>query len=218
MYTLVTCAMNYHWSRIPSAMRIGICCLGVALFVSGCSTVSAVQVVGTAVNLALETAGLKKKTEGGKEPSFDVPLSVSAGDQLNTTDQGQSLSLVIRIYQLRTPQAFKTLTYEQASNPDAGKGTLGEDLISYREVTLVPGKIYDLNQKVSGDETIIGVVGLFRAPYGSRWKLAFDAKDSSDSGITIGAHACALTAGKGTLDPTITAESARTLSGIQCNG
>ena len=94
---------------------------------------------------------------------------------------------------------------------------LAEELVSVREITLLPGKAYDLTLKIPGDATTIGVVGMFRTPYSGRWKLAFDSKQSMDGGITIGAHACAFSASKGVLINEISAESVRSLVGIQCN-
>jgi type VI secretion system protein VasD len=184
----------------------------------GCSTTAAVQVAGAAVNVALEATGLKQKSAEDKPAAFDVPLSVSTGKELNITSDGQSLSLVVRIYQLRTPQSFKTLTYTDANSQDGGKDILGNDLIAYKEVTVVPNKTYDLKQKVPGDGTTIGIIGLFRAPAGDRWKIAFDAQGSRDTGITVGAHACALTAGKGKLSAEISSESDRSLVGVRCSG
>ena len=65
------------------------------------------------------------------------------------------------------------------------------------------------------DQPVWRVTGLFRAPYADRWKLAFDARKSADSGIVIGAHACALTASAGTL--VTDSGPAASLVGVQCN-
>lgn len=200
------------------AWRTVLLSLWLMLDLSGCSTTTAVQLAGAAVNLALETTGLKQKSSDGASVPYQVPMTVSTGTELNTTSDGQSLALVLKVYQLRTPQAFMVLTYTDASSADGGKEILGSDLISYKEITVVPGRTYDLKQSIPGDGTTIGIVGLFRAPANNRWKIAFDAKASRDSGITVGAHACALTAGLGALSLDISAETDRSLSGIQCSG
>ena len=77
------------------------------------------------------------------------------------------------------------------------------------------GFLDELKLKVTGEASAIGVTGLFRAPYADRWRLAFDARQSADSGIVVGAHACALTAGAGTL--LTDAGATASLAGVQCN-
>ena len=109
------------------------------------------------------------------------------------------------------------MTYPQIVSADTEKEALGEELVSAKEIVLLPGKSYDITLKVPGDATSVGVVGMFRAPYQGRWKVAFDNKPSFDNGITIGAHACAFVATKGTLVTEISPESLRSMVGVQCN-
>lgn len=189
-----------------------------SMLLSGCAQVSALQMAGTAVGMVLEATGVTKKDNGDQSKIIkDLPIRIFAGDQLNLTSNGKPLSLVVKIYVLRSSERLKTLTYPQITSTESEKEALGEELISVREIILLPGKSYDAVLKVPGDATTIGVVGMFRAPYSSRWKLAFDSKQSFDSGITIGAHACALSASKGALVTEISPESVRSLVGIQCN-
>lgn len=189
-----------------------------SMLLTGCAQVSALQMAGTAVGMVLEATGVTKKDSGDQSKiSKDLPIRIFAGDQLNLTSNGKSLSLVIKIYVLRSSERLKTLTYPQITSTESEKEALGEELISVREIILLPGKSYDAVLKVPGDATTIGVVGMFRAPYASRWKLAFDSKQSFDTGITIGAHPCALSASKGALVTEISSESVRSLVGIQCN-
>lgn len=191
--------------------------LFVCMTLSGCAQVSAIQAAGAAVGAVLEATGITKKENVDlSKINRDLPIKIFAGDQLNLTSNGKALSLVVKIYILRSPENLKTLTYQQITSTEGEKEALGEELVSVREIVLLPGKMYDGTLKVPGDATTIGVVGMFRAPYQSRWKLGFDSKLSFD-GITIGAHACALSASKGSLVSDISPESARSLVGLQCN-
>lgn len=185
---------------------------------TGCATTAAVQAVGTAVNIAMQLSGIKTDTGNETKKVLEIPMRISAGSELNTTHYGQSLSLVVRVYQLRSSRAFGDLPYSAASADDAGKAALGEDLIAVEDVVLIPGKHYDLTQKLATDSTTIGVVGLFRSPAHRRWKIAFDAVASQETGITVGAHACALTAGRGVVSGAQSSEQSRTLSGVHCDG
>lgn len=184
---------------------------------SGCAQLSAVQLAGSAVGMVLEATGVTKKEVDPSKISRDMNVRISAGEQLNLSSSGKPLSLVTKLYVLRANEKFKGMTYPNITSSELEKEALGEELISVREIVLLPGKSYDIMLKVPGDATTIGVVGMFRSPYQGRWKLAFDNKLSFDNGITIGAHACAFSASKGTLVTDISPETMRSLVGVQCN-
>lgn len=205
---------NRTRSVFPLFMALALLC---TLF-AGCASMSALQMAGSAVGMVLEVSGVMKKDGGDpSKKTTDLSVRVFAGDQLNLANNGKPLSLVLKMYVLRSPERLKTLTYPQTSTADSEKEAFGEELISVREITLLPGKTYDLQLKVPGDATTIGVVGLFRTPYSYRWKLAFDTKNSFGAGITVGAHACALTASKGSLVAEISPDTVQSLVGVQCN-
>jgi len=183
-----------------------------ALAATGCAQVSALP-----VGMVLEATGVTKKEGDPSKISRDMSVRIFAGEQLNLTASGKPLSLVTKLYVLRANEKFKAMTYPQIISSEAEKESLGEELVSVREVVLLPGKYYDVTLKVPGDATTIGIVGMFRSPYQGRWKLAFDNKLSFDNGITIGAHACAFSASKGMLATEISPETVRSLVGVQCN-
>lgn len=176
----------------------------------GCGTMAAVDSV-------LATAGLARgELLKPAQKSAAVAMKLRAGDELNTASNGKSLSLVVKVYVLRSAEPLKTLGHPQLASPEAEKEAFGEELISVRELVLLPGKSHELLLKLPPDAAAIGVAGLFRAPQAGRWKLAFDAQKSVASGIVIGAHACALTATAGTLVGGSGPESAASLVGVQC--
>lgn len=207
------------FSRKPRYRCLTMTSVGLlAVLLAGCSTTSGIQLAGTAVGLVLEATGVIKKDTGDPSKKMtDLSLRIFAGEQLNTTSDGKSLSLVMKIYVLRSPERLTMLTYPEISTPDSEKEALGDSLISVREITVIPGKSYDLQLKVPGEANTIGIVGMFRAPFAYRWKLAFDTKNSFDTGLIVGAHACALTASKGALVSDISPDSVRSLIGVQCN-
>lgn len=189
----------------------------IMLMMSGCAQLSAVQMASGAIGVVLEATGVIKKEKDPTKISQDYSVKVFAGEQLNLTANGKPLSLVVKFYVLRGNNKLSALTAGQIYSPEMEKEALGEELVSVKEMVLLPGKAYDVTLKVPGDATTIGVVGMFRAPFQGRWKLAFDTKLALDSGITIGAHACAFNASKGALVPEITPESYRSMVGVQCN-
>lgn len=188
-----------------------------AALTSGCATTSGVQLAGTAIGIVLEATGVLKKDGDPSKRVKDLSIRIFGGEELNTTNSGVSMSLVAKIYVLRSPERLRTLTYPQMASHESEKEAFGEDLIMVREVTIIPGKSYELPFKVPGDASTIGIVGMYRAPYSYRWKLAFDAANSYSSGIIVGAHACALTASKGALNSDISPDTVKSLVGVQCN-
>jgi type VI secretion system protein VasD len=181
----------------------------------GCAALGAVGAAAGAIDRVMDVAGVGKGRDAESSKPVEVAMKINAGERLNASGSGQPLSLVLRVYTLRSAERLKALAYARLSAPEGEREALGEDLVAVRELVLIPGKSYTLNLKMPGETSTIGVTGLFRAPYADRWKLAFDARQSADSGIVIGAHACALTASAGALiNDTGPAAS---LVGVQCN-
>jgi type VI secretion system protein VasD len=68
----------------------------------------------------------------------------------------------------------------------------------------VPGQQLELSEKLPRDAGWLGVVALFHSPPSKGWRLAFAAPDAEKAGVTIGLHACAMSAdvtGKGAVAP-----------------
>lgn len=188
--------------------------IATCLLLAGCGSTAVVQAAGSILDVALSTSGLIVKASNSKQ-AHEIPLRIHAGEQLNTSRDGRSLSLVIRVYSLRSTERLKGLTYEQLATSEGEKEALGDDLIAVRELILLPGKTHTVPFRSSPETTAIGVAGLFRAPHAGRWKLAFAPSASNE--IVIGAHACALTTSSTTqiLEPG--SGSASSLVGVQCN-
>lgn len=171
------------------------------LNLAGCETAGkAVEAVGAAKDKALEVVGLKKEIPELPEsalPARKVLLRIQASDSLNVDADGRSLALVTRVYKLKSAQAFLSTPYEAFGNVAREKEHLGEDIVEVRDLQLVPGQRYEVQDKVAREAGYIGVVALFRAPAPQRWKYAFSAEAAQKTGITLGAHACSLSVSMG---------------------
>lgn len=144
-------------------------------------------------------------------------MQISAGLDLNRTSEGIPMSLVTKIYVLRSPERLRSLTYEEAADEATVRSVLGDDLISARELIMIPGKTYDMSFKIPGEAGAIAIIGLYRAPYRNRWRLAFDAQESVSDGIVAKAHACAFSVNEGILITDLSPETVRTLDGVSCD-
>jgi type VI secretion system protein VasD len=151
---------------------------------------------------ALEFVGLKPPTLPATPETPDVPdsalpdrrvkLKIFASTSLNVADDGQPLSLVVRVYRLRSMDAFQAAPLATFGDKAKEKELLGDTLVSSREFVLTPGQHYETLDKFSHEAQFIGIVGLFRKPAEGRWRQVFDSRTAEFTGLTLGAHACAL--------------------------
>lgn len=171
------------------------------------------------VSKALEATGLKAP-EPPKNPLADADVSkfdvsqiprfvsfkLHASPALNIDAQGRSLSLVARLYKLKSPDAFWKAPYAAFGNSAKEKELLGDDIVEVRDIQLVPGQQVNLREKMSRDVGYVGVVALFHSPAPQRWRYVFAASKLEFSGLAMGAHACSLSVLEGEplyLDPAL---------------
>ena len=144
-------------------LRIGAAALAV-LAVAGCG-------VGQAVKDSTVDAAKWAFTTQVKTMNMDLVSRSS----LNANGAGQSLSTVVRIYQLKTPQAFQQLDYTQLQTNDLT--ALKADLLVTRDVVLRPDASASISEPMSSDAAYVGVVAFFRdAGKDSSWKLVIPKK------------------------------------------
>ena len=143
-------------------------CVGLA----GCETVNKLsEGFGNMGDKALETIGFRKpelpptpELPEAAKPARRLKLRLAASDSLNVDTSGHSLSLVVRVYKLRSPAAFLNAPYETFGNAAKEKEALGDEMIESREIVLLPGQQQQINERWAREATHIGVVTLFRAP------------------------------------------------------
>ena len=105
--------------------------------------------------------------------SMNVDLSGRAS--LNADVQGQSLSTVVRFYQLKDGSTFTQLNYSQLQSDDLN--LLKADLLATKDVVLRPGASASLSEPMNPDARVVGVVAFFREPVQDRtWKLTVQTK------------------------------------------
>jgi type VI secretion system protein VasD len=177
--------------RTPLFVPLAFC----TFLLSGCAGGG----IGAIAGAALDATGLRKSAElpDAQKPPRTVALKLHAADNLNVNSQGQPLALVARIYKLRQNAAFERTPFAAFLDPAAERQALGADLVEVKEVTLVPGQHYEVDEQVAREAGYLGVVALFHAPAAQRWRLSFAAADAERQGVTVGAHACALSVGAG---------------------
>lgn len=189
--------------------------LGLTMLLAGCAS-------GGMLDKSMELVGLKKpelpaglETELQKiELQRKVTLRIHAGQLLNTDTAGRPLSLVARVYKLRSTSQFNQATYAMFSSAGNDRPPFADDVISMQEIVLTPGQKYEVVETLPTSTSHIAVVALFRAPDSQRWRFVFDTRAAAKSGITLGAHACALSVAQG--EPVGVQADAMRLAGVQC--
>jgi type VI secretion system protein VasD len=171
---------------------------------------------GMLAGAVLRMAGAQRPPEvpDAQKPPRIVSIRLHAATTLNSGNGGPPLALVARVYTLRQAEAFERVPYAGFTDAQTERESLGADLLGVKEVLLIPGQHYEVQEKVSREAGFIGIVALFRAPDGQRWRAAFPAAAAEQSGITLGLHGCALTAGAGA--PPRQRQLARPLSEAHC--
>lgn len=146
---------------------------------------------------------------------YRLPLNFFAGNNLNAGPGGKPLGLVVKIYQLTDYRRFTRASLQDFLAKQSTQAALGEDLITAREITLLPGKTYRLVEDIRKGTRYLGVVALFMAPAKDHWRAVFNPRKSRDEGITIGLTACALTVTSGKLVTDLPGPP-NSLSMVQC--
>lgn len=118
------------------------------------------------------------------------------GDQvLNRDTNGKSLSVVVRIYQLKDANEFSKLTFDTLAAGYPESDLLGPSLLSKSDVILVPGGSYTSSEKLLDDTRFIGIVGMFRNPDPHHWRQLVDVTEIGthrNAGFSFRAQDCYL--------------------------
>ncbi len=190
---------------------------------AGCETAGKLgEGFGNMGNKALETIGFKKpetppmpELPESAKPARPLKLRLAASDSLNVDESGRSLSLVVRVYKLRSPTAFLNAPYETFGNSVKEKEVLADELIEGREIVLLPGQQQQITERWAREASYVGVVALFRAPAPQRWRYAFALENFLlDDGLVLGAHACTLSIASG--QPVGVSSAAMKLNSTAC--
>ncbi len=100
---------------------------------------------------------------------------------------------MVKVYKLKGLDQFMQLPYDNFAQSQLRS----EDVISTRELILLPGQRYEVEELLPIGTTHLAVVALFATPEEARWRFVFDTRQSAKHGITLGAHRCALSVAQG---------------------
>jgi type VI secretion system protein VasD len=127
--------------------------------------------------LAVLSGGCPHQLPAPPTPSPPCPdpeplrLLLTASDRLNPGERGEPLATVVRIYQLKGASKITGAGFEEMLDRD--KDTLGEELVSAKELTLNPADRVDPALTRGEGVNYVAVVALFRQPGGTFWRAIY---------------------------------------------
>lgn len=170
--------------------------LSLALAAAMLTACGAVQTASSKVaDMALNVAGVRlPEVAAPRRADRFAHVRIAAAGNLNADEHGRGLSAIVRVYRLKDRNAFLAAPYAAFGHAEKEKQALGSDLLDVSELILAPGQTLEFKEKMNDETAYLGVVALFRVPDQKRWRFAFTASDAESSGVTLGLHACAMTA------------------------
>ena len=112
---------------------------------------------------------------------------------INRAADGEPLSIVVRLYQLADRSAFDLMTFDGAARAADDKMLFGSQLVSRRELLLVPGGSRSEVEPLAPETRYIGIVGFFREPDSQHWRFLVDAEAVGAKGLRFRVDDCHLT-------------------------
>ncbi|WP_407935855.1 type VI secretion system lipoprotein TssJ [Cupriavidus necator] len=142
---------------------------------SGAAMAAILALAGCGVGQAVKDGTVEAAKWAFTTQVKTMNLDITSRSSLNPNGAGQSLSTVVRVYQLKTPQAFEQLGYTQLETNDLE--SLKADLLASRDVVLRPDASVSLSEPMHANAGYVGVVAFFRgAEKQTVWKLVVPKK------------------------------------------
>lgn len=113
-----------------------------------------------------------------------------ADQVLNRDINGKSLSVVVRIYQLKDAQEFSKLTFDAVASGRPESDFLGQALLAKTDAVLIPGGSYESTEKLLDDTKFVGIVAFFRKPDVFYWRQLADAEIARAEGLSFKVQDC----------------------------
>ncbi|WP_019450058.1 type VI secretion system lipoprotein TssJ [Cupriavidus sp. BIS7] len=144
-------------------------------FQSGGAMLVATLLAGCGVGQAVKDSTVEAAKWAFTTQVKTMNIDLTGRPSLNAGSAGQSLSTVVRFYQLKTSETFLQLSYAQLQAND--RELLKADLLATRDAVLRPEAAVSIIEPMHEDAQFIGVVGFFRdSGTDSAWKLVIPRK------------------------------------------
>jgi type VI secretion system protein VasD len=123
----------------------------------------------------------------------DAVFKGVADQNVNRDANGQSLTVVVRVVQLRDRNEFTRLSFDAVTTRSDAE-LFPRELVAASEMVLMPGLTQEITDNLLPEAKYVGVIGYFRRPDAQSWRLLFDAGAVRKEGLVFVAQDCYLTA------------------------
>lgn len=137
-------------------------------------------------------AGLLGLLAGCATPPKTMDIKGEAESVLNRDAGGNSLSVAVRLYQLKGAEGFSRLTFDRLLSGQSEADALEADLLDKSEVILVPGGKYSSAVAIRDDAKYVGLIAFFRQPDAHYWRFLVEADKVRREGLSFTAKDCYL--------------------------
>jgi type VI secretion system protein VasD len=123
-------------------------------------------------------------------------FQVSAEARINPDSMGNSLSVGIRLFELKDLTEFSKLTPEAANSDKTPAELFGPALVSYSEFTAVPGETAPRTEALQPGAKFLAIVALYRKPDPQFWRVVVPAdslRKSKGKAVVVHVNANKLT-------------------------
>lgn len=119
--------------------------------------------------LSLALAGCSSAPAQPEQLKLD--LAIQASDSLNPDDKGRASPVLVRLYELKTPNTFEQADYYTLESTD--RTVLMQDLLARDEFILRPGEFRDIERKLNPDAQALGFLVGYRDLGKATWRTVY---------------------------------------------
>ncbi|WP_296225563.1 type VI secretion system lipoprotein TssJ [Ralstonia sp. UBA689] len=110
-------------------------------------------------------------TAPAQPEQMKLNLSIQAGDTLNPDVKGRASPVLVRLYELKTSNAFEQADYYSLESSD--RTLLMQDLLARDEFILRPGEFQDIERKLNPDTQALGFLVGYRELGKATWRSVY---------------------------------------------
>lgn len=106
-------------------------------------------------------------------------LDFTAREALNTDDNGASLSVIVRVFQLTSDEAFNNSDYLSLFNQN--NDVLKSSLVAQKDLRIRPGESIALDEPMKEEAEFVAIVAMFHTPDETKnnWRIVIPRKELS---------------------------------------
>ncbi len=125
----------------------------------------------TLVGAGCASVPMLEQTAAAPCEAVPLELVIKGGPVQNTSPEGQSMAVDVRVFALAKRDAFDRFDHDKAQK---GEETLGPDLLANTRITVFPDDEQIVAMSVPPKTRYVAMVGLFRKSDGDGWSKVVD--------------------------------------------